>query len=115
MTINDKNLNSEIETVNDLRYGEGNFERLSMIRISILRLKQLQSRQRRESFCSINDKNLNSEIETPFSSVVCTRALELSMIRISILRLKRLNTCQHTALAGCSINDKNLNSEIETV
>ena len=62
--INEKNLNSEIETGNlaDARLDE---RRLSMKRISILRLKQDSViLNKKEGFRPINEKNLNSEIET---------------------------------------------------
>ena len=64
--------------------------RLSMIRISILRLKRSMFYNSSEIGCNaINDKNLNSEIETNHA---VTLPLPFST----------------------SINDKNLNSEIET-
>ena len=63
-SINDKNLNSEIETTLDADM--------------ILKL-----------YRAINDKNLNSEIETHFKVQLHHGMGLLSMIRISILRLKQ--------------------------
>ena len=63
-TINDKNLNYEIETVFK-RLGSLELNILSMTRISIMRLKpSRQSFRLRSASSPINDKNLNYEIET---------------------------------------------------
>ena len=61
--INDKNLNSEIETIYSAVPLGGNHS-LSTIRISILRLKLETIWTPARVHDSINDKNLNSEIET---------------------------------------------------
>ena len=88
-SINDKNLNSEIETP-DATEEQVESQKRSMIRISILRLKQSGSAVFQErDISSINDKNLNSEIETSLKG-------------------------GSTVAPAVTINDKNLNSEIET-
>ena len=62
-SINDKNLNYEIETTSGI---------LTPAALNI----------------PINDKNLNYEIETAQSKYRCRLGPALSMIRISIMRLK---------------------------
>ena len=92
---------------------------LSMIRISIMRLKRGFLVEDWFGKKTINDKNLNYEIETARRRPKrCRVGVWLSMIRISIMRLKRC-PCQdnerycHARLPP--INDKNLNYEIETL
>ena len=161
ISTNDKNLNSEIETLCESTLAIAQ-ERLPMIRISILRLKRfsvgcaggccwptndknlnseietvMKAERKKVSVEPINDKNLNSEIETSLRRCARLRLVWLSMIRISILRLKLTKERSQASTANLSmirisilrlklaqrlttprrrrtINDKNLNSEIET-
>ena len=135
--INDKNLNYEIETKKPTPQSLIPIN-LSMIRISIMRLKHIFGVSVKSSVFAINDKNLNYEIET-FRSKSCQTAgktindknlnyeietyitsrfhtimCALSMIRISIMRLKPPTSLVPNPLI-VSINDKNLNYEIETL
>ena len=89
-SINDKNLNSEIETA-------------GIIFPELLKI------------LTINDKNLNSEIETWEQVLLSHGDTSLSTIRISILRLKRVIVLSQWTSIVSTINDKNLNSEIETI
>ena len=113
LSTNDKNLNSEIETGIGSSTGSG-CRLLPMIRISILRLKQTEQESNANLVLSTNDKNLNSEIETRTLEALYPPIQPLPMIRISILRLKLE---EKTSLRGKpdTTNDKNLNSEIETL
>ena len=112
--INDKNLNSEIETIWTCTVLL-KCHQLSMIRISILRLKRFQWHQKGATDrSSINDKNLNSEIETTL------RCLYRPSMQ-SAINDKNLNSeiettlrCLYRPSMQSAINDKNLNSEIET-
>ena len=88
VTINDKNLNYEIETL----------------------VEFITSSSR---YISINDKNLNYEIETIVAVVGNHVRDDLSMIRISIMRLKLgSNAPSHAQVSP--MNYKNLKYEIET-
>ena len=64
-TINDKNLKYEIETIVMKAKKRRRCKKLSMIRISSMRLKQCCQVDTSEyQSCPINDKNLKYEIET---------------------------------------------------
>ena len=88
MPLNNKNLNSEIETSDIFK-------------------------QENETLAALNNKNLNSEIETPKSSHYQGQGSVLSITRISILRLKP-NLKGVCVARPSTLNNKNLNSEIET-
>ena len=89
LALNNKTLNSEIET----KYIPRDLERigapfLSITRLSILRLKHRNSDRRRSRYGPLNNKTLNSEIETQSQRLTDEFLLAL--------------------------NNKTLNSEIET-
>ena len=88
-TINDKNLDYEIETRD---------------------MPRCRSPRRD----TINDKNLDYEIETRFTRKPVSRRITRSMIRISITRLKLAYGADSEQSRFGAINDKNLDYEIET-
>ena len=89
LSLNNKTLNSEIETYSITMTRRCFLSVLSITRLSILRLKLRLLDDRGSHNFSLNNKTLNSEIET------------------RLLRLGPIGT------AG-SLNNKTLNSEIET-
>ena len=69
-TLNEKNLNSEIETTQVKRQYLLSILQLSMKRISILRLKLHNGMPPLYQVVTLNEKNLNSEIETGWSVMI---------------------------------------------
>ena len=137
ITLNDKNLNCEIETLRRTVKGSDFDGTLNDKNLNCeIETRHFPIYTHTDTYAT-NDKNLNSEIETPVKSIRPksrsqttndkilrlklskivydpTMELVLRMIRISILRLKRYSGCLVWLIPLDATNDKNLNSEIET-